>query len=54
MKGRVVWVVDGDTIHVRRGYAPVMTILPNVKQQELFLRRQCEARAAGRGLWSRV
>jgi endonuclease YncB( thermonuclease family) len=54
VKDRVVWVVDSDTIHVRRSYAPVMTIPLNVKHQEPFLRRQCEARAAGRGLWSRV
>ena len=39
MRGRVV----------RRGYAQVMTIPPNVKHQALFLRLQ---REAGRGLWS--
>ena len=38
---------------VRRGYAQVMTIPPNVKYQELFLELQREARAAGRGLWGR-
>ena len=38
---------------VRRGYsAQVMTILPNVKDQGLFLRLQREVRQAGRGLWS--
>ncbi len=37
---------------VRRGYAQVMTIPPNVKHQALFLRLQREAREAGRGLWS--
>ena len=42
MKGRVV----------RRGYAQVMTIPPNVKHQGLFLKLQREAREAGRGLWS--
>jgi micrococcal nuclease len=55
MKGRVVWVVDGDTIHVRmgvrRGYAQVMTIPLNVKYQWLFLALQREARTRGRGLW---
>jgi micrococcal nuclease len=38
---------------VDRGYAQVMTIPPNVKYQELFLKLQREAREAGRGLWSR-
>jgi len=28
-----------------------MTVPPNVKYQELFLRLQREAREAGRGLW---
>jgi len=36
---------------VRRGYAQVMTIPPNVKYQELFLKLQREAREVGRGLW---
>jgi endonuclease YncB( thermonuclease family) len=62
MTGRVVWVVDGDTIHVRVGpqlekvryigvNAQIMTIPPNVKYQGLFLVLQREAREAGRGLW---
>jgi micrococcal nuclease len=38
---------------VRRGYAQVMTIPPNVKHQELFLKLQREARESGRGLWAR-
>jgi hypothetical protein len=37
---------------VRRGYAQVMTIPPNVKHAELFVRLQREAREAGRGLWA--
>jgi micrococcal nuclease len=37
---------------LRRGFAQVMTIPPNVRHQTLFLRLQREARAAGRGLWS--
>jgi micrococcal nuclease len=37
---------------VRRGYAQVMTIPPNVKCQGLFLKLQRQAREAGRGLWS--
>jgi micrococcal nuclease len=36
---------------VENGYAVVMTIPPNVKHQELFLKLQREAREAGRGLW---
>jgi micrococcal nuclease len=37
---------------VRRGYAQVMTIPPNVKHAALFVRLQREAREAGRGLWA--
>ena len=37
---------------VRRGFAEVMTIPPNVRYQERFLKLQREAREAGRGLWS--
>ncbi len=65
MTGRVVWVVDGDTIHVRVGprlekvryigvNAPEMTIPPDVKYLGLLLTLQREARAAGRGLWGRA
>ena len=49
-----VWV--GDTMVnaelVRRGYAQVMTVPPNVRHQRLFLTLQRDARAAGRGLWA--
>lgn len=38
---------------IRRGFAQVMTIPPNVKYQELFLKFQREAREARRGLWGR-
>ena len=38
---------------VRRGYAQVMTIPPNVKYQARFLKLQREAREALRGLWGR-
>ena len=38
---------------LRRGYAQAITIPPNVKYQERFLKLQREAREAGRGLWSR-
>jgi len=48
-----IWV--GDTMInaelVRRGYAQVMTVPPNVKYQEMFVTLQREARHAGRGLW---
>ncbi len=36
---------------VENGYAVVMTIPPNVKHQELFLKLQREAREVRRGLW---
>ena len=39
---------------VRLGYAQVMTVPPNVKHQELFVKLQREARDAGRGLWRGV
>ncbi len=39
---------------VRRGYAQVMTVPPNVRYQALFLQLQREARRAGRGLWGGV
>ena len=38
---------------VDRGYAQVMTVPPNVRYRQLFLRLQREAREAGRGLWRR-
>ena len=38
---------------VRLGYAQVMTVPPNVRHQEVFLKLQREAREAGRGLWAR-
>jgi len=37
---------------IRRGFAQVMTIPPNVRYQALFLKLQREAREAGRGLWA--
>ena len=36
---------------VRRGYAQVMTVPPNVRHQALFVKLQRDAREAGRGLW---
>ena len=49
-----VWVGDlmVNAELVRLGYAQVMTVPPNVKHQELFVKLQREARDAGRGLWS--
>ena len=48
-----VWV--GDTMVnaelIRLGYAQVMTVPPNVRYQDLFVKLQREAREAGRGLW---
>jgi micrococcal nuclease len=36
---------------LRRGYAQLMTVPPNVRFVERFIRLQQEAREAGRGLW---
>ncbi len=38
---------------MEQGYAHVMTVPPNVKYQDLFLKLQQEARKARRGLWGR-
>jgi micrococcal nuclease len=50
-----VWI--GETMVnaelVRRGYAHVMTIPPNVRHQELLVKLQRDARQAERGLWRR-
>lgn len=49
-----VWV-DGTMVNaelVRRRFAQVMTVPPNVRHQSLFVKLQREAREAGRGLWS--
>ncbi len=51
-----VYLEDGTFVNawlVENGYAAVMTIPPNVKHQEMFLKLQREAREAGRGLWER-
>jgi micrococcal nuclease len=57
--GRLLaYVWAGDTMInaelVRRGYAQVMTVPPNVRYQELFVKLQREARESGRGLWRRA
>jgi len=36
---------------VRRGYARVLTIRPNVRYERWFEQAESEARVAGRGLW---
>ncbi len=49
-----VYLEDGTFVNawlVENGYAMVMTVPPNVKHQELFLKLQREAREARRGLW---
>jgi micrococcal nuclease len=48
-----VWVGDVmvNAELVRRGYAQVMTVPPNVRYQGLFLKLERDAREAGRGLW---
>jgi micrococcal nuclease len=38
---------------LRRGYAQVMTVPPNVRHQALFVKLQRDAREAERGLWRR-
>ena len=51
-----VWVEDMmvNAELVRRGYAQVMTVPPNVRYQDLFLKLQRDARETGRGLWRRA
>ena len=51
-----VWVGDMmvNAELVRLGYAQVMTVPPNVRYQDLFVKLQREARDAGRGLWRPV
>ena len=49
-----VYLEDGTFVNARlveQGYAQVMTVPPNVKHQELFLKLQREARKARQGLW---
>ena len=49
-----VYLQDGTFVNawlVENGYAMVMTVPPNVKHQELFLKLQREAKEAGLGLW---
>jgi micrococcal nuclease len=51
-----VYLADGTFVNaelVKQGYAQIMTIPPNVKHADLFLKLQQEAREAKRGLWGR-
>ena len=51
-----VYLEDGMFVNawlVEHGFAQVMTVPPNVKYQNLFLRLQREARGSKRGLWGR-
>lgn len=49
-----VYLEDGTFVNawlVEHGFAQIMTVPPNVKYQDVFLRLQREAREAGKGLW---
>ncbi len=49
-----VYLEDGTFVNawlVKNGYAMVLTIPPNVKHEDIFLKLQREAREARRGLW---
>jgi len=49
-----VYLEDGTFVNanlVKNGYAMVMTIPPNVKFADLFLKLQIEARESNKGLW---
>ncbi|MFC1545207.1 thermonuclease family protein [Gemmatimonadota bacterium] len=54
--GRLLAYVYTDSLFVnaeliRQGYAQVMTVPPNVRHADMFIRLQREARRGGRGLW---
>ncbi len=49
-----VYLMDGTFVNaeiMKQGFAQVMTIPPNIKYQDLFLKLQKEARENKRGLW---
>ncbi len=51
-----VYLEDGTFVNaelVKQGYAMVMTVPPNVKYAELFVKLQQEARENERGLWKK-
>lgn len=50
-----VYLEDGTFVNaeiIKQGYAQVMTVPPNVRYQDLFLKLQREARENRKGLWS--
>lgn len=52
-----VYLKDGSFVNavmLKEGYAQVMTVPPNVKFANLFVKLQREAREAGRGLWGKA
>lgn len=54
--GRLLAYVYTDSLFVnaellRRGYAQLMTVPPNVRHVDVFIRLQQEARRSGEGLW---
>ena len=51
-----VYLEDGTFVNaelVKNGYASILTIPPNVKYADLFLKLQKEARENNRGLWNK-
>ena len=49
-----VYLEDGTFVNaelIKNGYAMIMTVPPNVKYSEIFLKLQREARESNRGLW---
>ncbi|MBI4314128.1 MAG: thermonuclease family protein [Candidatus Omnitrophica bacterium] len=51
-----VYLEDGTFVNaelIRQGYAQILTIPPNVRHQEQFLRLEREARQDRRGLWAK-
>jgi len=51
-----VYLEEGTFVNAEllaQGYAQLLTIPPNVKHTDLFVKLQREARKAGRGLWSK-
>lgn len=50
-----VYLEDGTFVNakiIEEGYAQIMTIPPNVKYSDLFLKLEREAREKGKGLWT--
>jgi micrococcal nuclease len=50
-----VYLEDGTFVNaeiVKNGYAQIMTVPPNVKYADKFLKLQQEARENNRGLWN--